>query len=117
MATLSFDGDWLRVALTSREKIAGLHGNIEVPLDDVRDVRLEPDPIGAVQGLRGPGLAIPGRRKIGTWRGRGRRSFIVARRGVPAVRISLTGTRHDELLVSTPDAKRIAAEIGARIAT
>jgi hypothetical protein len=35
---------------------------------------------------------------------------------VPAVRVTLAGGKHDELLVSTPEAARIAAELGARLA-
>ncbi len=115
MATLSLIHDRLHLDLTTREKIAGLHGDIDVPMSDVRDVRFEPDPLSAVRGLRAPGLAIPGLTKIGTWRGRGRRSFVVARRGVPAVRVTLANRRHDELLVSTPDAERLAATLRAQL--
>jgi hypothetical protein len=116
MATLSVADDRLHVALTAGEKVAGLHGDIDVPLSAVERVSFEPDALAAARGLRAPGLAIPGRTKIGTWRGRGSRRFVVARRGVPAVRITLTGVKHDELLVSTPDAERIARELDARLA-
>lgn len=116
MAALSVDDDRLHLHLTTREKLAGLHGDIEVPISDIRDVRIEPDPIVAARGLRAPGLAIPGRAKIGTWRRRGRRRFVVARRGVPAVCVTLANGKYEELLVSTSDAERIAAVLGARLA-
>src|SRR5689334_601812 len=103
MAEIRITDDELHVKLTTREKVAGLHGDISVPLTSVRDVRVEPDALAAVRGLRAPGLAVPGRTKIGTWRGRGSRRFIVARRGVPAVRVTLSGVKPDELLVSTND--------------
>ena len=74
----------------------------------------EADALGAVRGTRAPGFSLPGRTKIGTWRGRGRRTFVVARRDVPAVRFALAGAKDDELIVSTPDADAVAARIRKR---
>jgi uncharacterized protein len=117
MASLTLNDQQLLLELSTREKIAGLHGDIEIALSDVQDVRVEPDPIKAIRGIRAPGLAIPGRTKIGTWRGHGYRSFVVARRGVPAVRVGLATGKYDELLVSTPEAEQIADTLRARIAS
>ena len=111
MATITTSGDRLAVTLTTREKIAAAHGDINVPLAAVREVCVEPDALAAVGGLRAPGLAIPRRMKIGVWRGRGRRQFVVARRGLPAVHVRLDGARHDELIVSTEHAREIAEQI------
>jgi len=113
MATLTHDHDHLHLRLTGREKLAGLHGDIRVPLAAVRDVRVMADPLAAVHGMRAPGLAIPGRTKIGTWRGWGRRMFVVARRGIPAVRVRLEGVGYTELLVSVPDADAVCAQLRA----
>src|SRR4051794_1890773 len=107
------DGE-VRVALSTAEKLAGLLRDVRVPLTAVRDVRVERDALGAVRGMRAPGFALPGRTKIGTWRGGGRRAFVVARRDVPAVRVTLQGARYDELLVSTPEADAVVAEVRAR---
>jgi uncharacterized protein len=115
MAFLTIAGDELVLELTAKEKLAGLHGDIRVPLSAVRDVRVEHDGLGAVQGLRAPGLALPGRVKIGTWwRRRGRRTFVVVRRGMPAIRVRLAGTKPDELLVSTSSADTLAEALRAR---
>jgi hypothetical protein len=111
MAQIRITDDELRVELTTREKIAGLHGDIRVPVTAVQDVQIEQDALAAARGLRAPGLAIPGRTKIGTWRGRGSRTFVVARRGVPAVRVTLRGVKPDELLVSTDDADAVARSV------
>ena len=43
--------------------------------------------------------------------GPGRRDFVVARRGMPAVCVRLDGGRHDEITVSSPNAEAIADEI------
>ena len=114
MATLTLTPDRLLVRLTTAEKLAGLHADVEVPLAAIRSVRVEQDPLAAVHGVRAPGLSLPGRVKIGTWRGRGHRSLVVARRGIPAVRIEVDGAKPDELLVSAPEAERVADELRAR---
>jgi len=115
VASVTVIGEELHVALTAREKVAGLHGDLRVPIRAVRDVHVEDDALEAVRGVRAPGLAIPGRTKIGTWRRRGWRTFAVARRGVPAVRLALSGARHDELIASTHDARGVAAAVRARV--
>ena len=111
MARLRLENDTLHIELTTSEKIAGLHGDVRVPLAAVREVAVEEDAIRAVRGLRAPGLALPGRTKIGTWRRRGHRSFVVARREVPAVRVKLDGAGYDELIVSTEDAREVATAL------
>jgi hypothetical protein len=116
MASITFTDQELHLTLTRREKVAALHGDIRVPLSAITEVRVTEDPVGAARGLRAPGLNWPGRTKIGTWRGRGRRQFLVARRGVPAVLVGLRGTTFDELVVSLPDARGVADALRARLA-
>ena len=41
------------------------------------------EPIRLVHGLRAPGLGLPGRTKIGTWRSKGRKTFAVTHKGAP----------------------------------
>ena len=116
MAGITRDGDSVVVRLSTAEKVFGLHGNLRVPLSCVREVAIRPEPLGAVRGLRAPGLGVPGRVKIGTWRRRHGKAFVVARRDVPAVELRLDGAPFDQVLVSTPDAERVAGELQARLA-
>ena len=116
MATITTSASMLAVTLTTGEKLAAVHGDVTVPLSAVREVSMEPDALAAVSGLRAPGLAIPGLAKIGVWRRHGRRQFVVARRGMPAVHVRLEGGRHDELIVSTEHAHEIAQQIQASAA-
>src|SRR4051812_39165137 len=111
MAAITVENDELLLTLSTREKVAGLHGDIRVPIASVHAVGVERDALAAVRGMRAPGLALPGRTKIGTWRRRASRAFVVARRDVPAVRVSLRGAGYDELLVSTEDAQAAADRI------
>jgi hypothetical protein len=111
MATFTTSGDVLAVTLTAREKVAAAHRDIRVPLSAVREVRVEPDALAAVRGLRAPGPAILRRTKIGVWRRHGRRQFVVARRGMPAVHVRFEGARLGELIVSSERAREIGEQI------
>src|SRR3954454_19472757 len=111
MASIQLDDDELVVRLTTPEKVAALHGDVHVPSRAIQRVAVEPQPLEAVRGLRAPGLSIPRRTKIGTWRRFRHRGFVVARRNVPAVRVRLTGAQYDDLLVSTPDADALVGAI------
>jgi hypothetical protein len=115
MATLQLSPTTLTVHLTRPEKIAGLLRDVTVPRTAVRAAELVEDALPAARGLRAPGLALPGARKVGTWRRPGERTFVCVRHGQPAVRIRLEGQRYDTLLVGADDAARLAAELGAPV--
>ncbi|MGY2082214.1 hypothetical protein [Blastococcus sp. SYSU DS0539] len=109
MATLQANATTLSLHLTPGEKIAGLLRNVEVPITAVREVDVIARPLRAPRGLRAPGLALPGLRKIGTWRRPGERTLVCVRRGQPAVRVRLADQRYDTLLVGADDAAAVAA--------
>ena len=111
MATLQLTPSALSLRLTRGEKLAGLLRDVDVPRSAVRDVELVAEPLSAVRGLRAPGLALPGRRKVGTWRRRGERTLVAVRRGQPAVRVRLTGSRYESLLVGADDAAAVVAAL------
>ena len=111
MATLQSTATAVRIHFSRAEKVAGLVRDVEVPRDAVAAVEVVPEPLTALHGLRAPGLALPGVRKIGTWRGRGTRTLVSVRRDQPAVRVELTGQRWTGLLIGADDAARLAAEL------
>jgi hypothetical protein len=111
MATLQVTPSTLALRLTRAEKIAGLLRDVDIPLSAVGEVEVVPDPLPAVRGLRAPGLALPGVRKIGTWRRPGDKTLVCVRAGRPAVRVRLEGQRYDSLLVGTDDAAALAATL------
>jgi hypothetical protein len=115
MATVSRTTDSLSVSLTRGEKIGGLLRDVTVPLSAVRSAEVVADGLHAPRGLRAPGLALPGRRMIGTWRARGERSMVSVRRGQPALRVRLTGQRYDTLLIGLDDPAPVADAISARL--
>ncbi len=115
MATLQLSPGLLTLRLTRGEKIAGLLRDLEVPLSAVRAVEVVDEPLRGMTGLRAPGLALPGLRKIGTWRSRGGRTLVCVRKDQPAVRVRLEGARFDVLLVGTDDAAAVAVAITAAL--
>jgi hypothetical protein len=118
MATIDLTPQTLTVRFTTAEHVGGLIRDITVPRSAVTSVAVEADGIDAVSGLRAPGLALPGRRKVGTWRGLGnqpRRTAVSVTRGEAAVRITLAGQKVDQLLIGTTDAESVAETLRARV--
>jgi hypothetical protein len=103
--------DEVHVRLSRGEKIGGLHGDLTVPLSQVRDVEAVAEPYRFVRGIRAPGLGVPGRTKIGTWRSQGRKTFAVARHGKPGVRIRLQDNTFDQIVLSVPDGPGLVAAV------
>lgn len=111
MAKIQRTGAYLDIVLTPLEKLAALHRDIRVPLSSVTAVTVIERPLDEVKGFRAPGLHIPSRIKIGTWRASGRRTFAVARARQTAVRIDLGDGRYDTLIVSIAGAAAVAEDI------
>ncbi|MEV4140279.1 hypothetical protein AB0J72_49980 [Dactylosporangium sp. NPDC049742] len=84
-----------------------------IPLTAITAVEVVPDALAAGRGLRAPGLAVPGLRKIGTWRTRDGAEFVVAGRGQAGVRLTLTGHRLASVLLGDDDAESLAERIRA----
>jgi hypothetical protein len=111
MSTVTLTDSTFEVSLTPLEKLGGFSGDVRVPRRAITSVELVGDGLAAVRGLRAPGLALPGRIKLGTWRGRGGATFVAVRRGEPALRLELEGERYASVLVSTPEAEALARRL------
>ncbi len=111
MSSILVSDHAVTVRLSPLGRIAGLLRDQVVPRTAVTAVEVVDDGLSAARGVRAPGLAIPGRRKIGTWRGRGVRRFVDVRAGQPALRLRLQGQRYDELLIGHDDASALAARL------
>jgi hypothetical protein len=106
--------DSIEVLLARWEKIVGLMKDLNVPLADVADVRVVESPMreargtGLKAGLRLPGVYFVARTI------RLDRAFIL-KRGLPALSFSVRNHPPlERVLVSTPDAKKLARRIGSR---
>lgn len=111
MAAIEFTPASLSLRLTRFEKIAGLLRDVEMPRSAVVGAEVVAEPLRNLPGMRAPGLGLPGRRAIGTWRRRGQRTLVSVRRGQPAVLVHLTGVRWEALLVGDDRAAESAAAL------
>lgn len=103
------DDTHLTIQLSPWEKLASLHGDLRIPLDDVTLAAVDPEPLHSVHGKLKTGLRLPGYRYLAT-ADRGRH-FIAVRRGEPALHLTLRGMRTREVTISTPEAQRIAGRM------
>lgn len=113
MSTVAVTDQAVEIRLSLAEKVAALHGDLRLPRRSIRTATVVADGLAATRGLKAPGLSLPGRVRIGTWRGRGGNRFLAVRRGVPALRLELVGERFGLVVVSTPDAAVLAGELTA----
>ena len=107
MAQILLAADTLTVSMTGAEKIEALHGDVTVPRASVTRVRVAPDGMAELHGIRAPGTALPGVIAVGTWRDRGTETFAVCHGRRPAVVIELRGEAYDRLVVTVDDGQLV----------
>jgi hypothetical protein len=100
MANLLVDDDEVTVSLSAAEKLEALHGDVRVPRSAVLQVRVVPDGMAEVHGLKMPGAGLPGVIMVGTWRSRQSVTFSVCHGNRPAVVLELTGQPYDRIVVT-----------------
>ena len=75
MPALETDGDALVVRLSRAEQLLAFRGDVRFPLSAITSVDVEPDPFGALRGIRAPGTGWPGVIAYGVRRYAGGRDF------------------------------------------
>jgi hypothetical protein len=115
VASLEVESDELVIRLSGVEQAAALRREVRVPLASIHSVCAEPDPWGALRGIRAPGTGIPGVVAYGVRRVTGGAPDFAAIHGCgPAVRVDLTpGAPFGRLVVTVDDAQRIVEEVRA----
>jgi hypothetical protein len=107
VAVLEVQRDELVVRLTGPEQLAAMRREVRVPLGSVRSICADPDPWGALRGIRAPGTGIPGVIAYGVRRLTGRAPDFVAVHGRgPAVRVDLAPEApFSRLVITVADAR------------
>lgn len=104
MPALETDGDALVVRLSRAEQLLAFRGDVRFPLSAITSVDVEPDPFGALRGIRAPGTGWPGVIAYGVRRYAGGRDFAAVRSKRPALRIDLDDSApFARLLISIKD--------------
>jgi hypothetical protein len=115
MATITFDGNQVVLTFTRFERFFGLIHDQRIPMGSITAVSAVPTGLSATEGWRAPGLGMPGRSKIGTWRGNGRKMLVRVQRDQPAVRIDADGQPYHAYLIGADEAAGVADAISARL--
>ncbi len=111
MASLIVEGADLVVKMSDLEKAEAMHIDIHVPLAKVHEVRAVADAWPELRGIRAPGTGIPYVIAVGTRRGSFGKDFAAVHGRGAAVVVDLEGADYSRLVVTTPDAEGVAAEI------
>jgi hypothetical protein len=117
VASLEVQSDELVVRLSAVEQAAAMRREVRVPLTAIERVCAEPDPWGALRGVRAPGTGIPGVVAYGVRRVTGGAPDFAAVHGCgPAVRIDLApGAPFGRLVVTVDDTERAVAAVRAGV--
>ena len=115
MASLEVQSGELIVRLSGVERAAAMRREVRVALSSVTNVCADPDPWGALRGVRAPGTGIPGVAVYGVRRVTGGAPDFAAVHGRgPAVRVDLApGAPFGRLLVTVEDAQRTVDAVRA----
>jgi hypothetical protein len=108
---LILDGADLVVKMSELERVEAFHSDVRVALVAVQAVRVVDDAWPELRGIRAPGTGIPGVIAVGTRRGPFGKDFAVVHGQERAVVVDLAGADYGRLVVTTPDAESVAAEI------
>jgi hypothetical protein len=96
----------LAIELSGMDRVFALQGGLEVPLDAITSVHVEPrQAMEKQRGIRAPGAVVPGRLDVGTWRSKGGKQFwcVHAADRVLVVELEHGDYRRFVLEVSDPD--------------
>lgn len=111
MPTVEVSPDEVTVRLHGIEVLGALRRKVRVPRSAVGDVRVVDEPYKLGLGIRAPGLSIPGRRRVGTFRARDGNAFVAAERGHRGVEIKLDGQPWARLVLSVDDPETLATKL------
>jgi hypothetical protein len=115
--TLTLDSGRLVVEPVGLDKLWGFRRRIEVPLAQVRGATYDPGAAHAAKGLRAPGLALPGRKWVGTFRTDGDRCYWNVVAGGQTIVVSLRdGSPFDRLYLTVDDARAVVDRVNAAVA-
>lgn len=111
MADIRIEDGELVLLLSKLEMVEGVHSNIRVPLNAVRDVQVVDRPLDFVHGLKLPGTGIPGRTAVGTWVSPDGKTFAVEHHASRGIVVRLEGQSYQQLVVGADDPEALAETV------
>lgn len=111
VANLVITDDTLTVQMSRAEKAEALHRDLTVPRSAVTGVRVAPDGLAEVHGLKMPGTGFPGVIMVGTWISAEGSTFAVCHGRGPAIVIDLTGQHVDRIVMTVDNPEEAVTEL------
>lgn len=116
MVTVSIEGDRVHFKVESWDKLWALRTRLEIPLEHIRAVRVDPEPArGWWHGVRLPGSQIPGVLTAGTFYQHDGAVFYDVHDPERTIVLDLDHEHYRRLVIEVDDPKRVAAELQAAI--
>lgn len=116
MVELSIEGSTAVLEVQGWSKLWALKSRLEIPLENVRDVRADPSIAhGWWKGIRAPGTHLPGVIIAGTFYQHGKRIFWDVRDPERTIVIDLVDESYDQLIVEVKDPRAAVERLGSAI--
>ena len=115
MATLTIEGNALRISLGPFEKILALQGSFRIPISKVKGATDDSNYISSGLGIRAPGTGFPGLIAKGRFHKQGQRVLVLWRRGQQTVVVELSDSKWDRIVLGCDDAKLVAKSINRAV--
>jgi hypothetical protein len=113
VATVTRSGDVVVVSLAATEKLEAVHGDLSIPVTQIRSIEACDEPYEHVSGLRVLGAGIPGGTAVGTFLSMHERTFAVVHRHMHrGVILRLDGFTYDEVILSVDDPEATIRGLG-----
>lgn len=113
MNDVRIDNGLLIVEPRGINKLWGFHRKLEFPLSHVVGATYDPRVDNEPKGFRSPGLAIPGRRWVGTFRKDGEKHYWCARKGAKSIVVSLKNEEFARLFLTVDRPRELVDRINA----
>ncbi|MBL1072779.1 hypothetical protein JK358_00050 [Nocardia sp. 2] len=115
MAAVTIDGRNLVVEMPGWEKVWALKGRLEVPLRQVRGIKVDSAYAERPKGIRFPGTYIPKVITAGTYLHQGEKIFWDVRDPQQSVVIDLSGGKYSKLVLQVEHPDQVVSEVRAAI--
>jgi uncharacterized protein len=112
VAHLLITDDAVTIDMSRGERLEAAHRNQTFPRNAISGVRVAPDCIAEVHGLKWAGTELPGIR-VGSFRDDRRTTFAVCHGHNPGVVIDLANSKYDRVVLTVENPDEIAARLSA----
>jgi hypothetical protein len=120
MAHVVVHNKGISVKLTLAEKIWSVSGDFEIPVTSIRGAEVIPGKaktiFSGISWAMRVGTALPGVYYAGRFFRKSGADFLVVRVGKPALQLNLSGKPYLRVILTVPEAEKVAEEVNSALA-